>query len=149
LEALAKVVGEAQTFEKARVAKAPENAPHVIMGSAASPVPAPVDLAMFLGNSGGAAKKVSFRFSLVPLPGASPAAFEYWSPWSEFVEYSLGEGGKVAQMYVGDGYAPFDTRRTVYARTESSDGHGTRVGEITGHGVLTWPDTGKKTGGHV
>lgn len=151
LGALATVVGEAQTFDKAYVARAPENPPHLITGPMASLVPAPADLAKFLGNAGNAAKKkVSCRFSLAAVAGAIGAgtAFEFWSPWSEFKEYYLGEGGKVAQMYVGDGYAPFDTQRIVYARTESSDEHGTRVGEIKGHGVLEWPDM-EKIGGHV
>ncbi len=145
LEALTKVVGQAQTFEKACVAKPPENPPHLVTGRA---VPASADLAKFLGNAGEAAKKVSFRFSLAPVAGASKTVFEFWSPWSEFVDYHVGEGGKVAQMYVGDGYAPFDTHRVLYARTESSDERGTRVGEVQGHGVLEWPNT-KKVGGHV
>ena len=147
MEALAKVVGEAQTFDKACVAMAPENPPHIITGPAASLVPASPDLTNLLGNAGEAVKRVSFCFSLAPVAGASKTVFEFWSPWSELATYHVGEDGKVAQMYVGDGYAPFDTRRVVYARTELSDERGTRVGEVEGHGVLEWPNT--KIGGHV
>lgn len=79
------------------------------------------------------ASKVSFRFDL--RPEKDGAVFSA-SPWSDFVEI---KDGKIAPMYIGDGYAAVNTMRKVYLRTADTDTSGIEVASLTGHGIMTWP----------
>jgi hypothetical protein len=129
LRGVQKVVRQAQTLDSMRLPGEPQHGPAFIANSF---VPAPPETLEGLNDT----DTVAYRYTLHdPVDDTVLSC----SPWGPYTKHTA-EGGKLQQIYVGDGYAAMKTTRKIYRRTSKADWVGVLVGTITGHGILKWPE---------